>query len=80
VANRGLHHFQIDLMDFSTTLNGNYNWVIQGKDLFNKFVLLDGLEDKTAMSVAIVVERWMGIISRLRRMYVLSSTIYPDIY
>ena len=80
VANRCLHHFQIDLMDFSTTPDGNYNWVIQGKDPFNKFVLLDGLEDKTAMSVAIVVERWMGIIGRPRRMYVLSSTIYLDIY
>ena len=44
-------------MDFSTTPDGNYNWVIQGKDPFNKFVLLDGLEDKTAISIAIVVER-----------------------
>ena len=80
VANRCLHHFQIDLIDFSTMLDSDYNWVIQGKDPFNKFVVLDGLEDKTAKSVAIVVERWIGVIGRPRRMYVLLSMIYLDIY
>jgi hypothetical protein len=80
MANRCLHYFQIDLIDFSTTPDSNYNWVIQGKDPFNKFVLLDRLEDKTAISVAIVVEHWMGIIGQLKRMYILLSTIYYNIY
>jgi hypothetical protein len=69
VTNRCLHHFQIDLMDFTTTPDGDYNWVMQGKDPFNKYILLEGLPDKTAKSVANVMERWMGIIGRPRRMY-----------
>ena len=42
---------------------------MQGKDPFSKYILLEGLPDKTAKSVANVMERWMGIIGRPQRMY-----------
>ena len=68
VASRCMNRFQIDLMDFRTTPDGEYNWIIQGKDPFDRFVLLDPLPDKTALCVAAVIERWIGIIGRPRRM------------
>jgi hypothetical protein len=55
-------------MDFTTTPDGEYNWIIQGKDQFERFVLLDALPDKTAMSAALVIEKWIGIVSRPWRM------------
>ena len=51
VASWCLNHFQIDLMDFSTTPDGKYNWIIQGKDPFSQYVLLEALEDKKASSI-----------------------------
>jgi hypothetical protein len=80
VANRCLHNFQIDLVDFTTTPDGDMNWIIQGKTPFNKYVLLDGLLDEIAKSVAIMVERWIGIIGRPQRMYVVLQFIYLSIY
>jgi hypothetical protein len=69
VTNRYLHHFQIDLIDFTTIPDSNYNWVIQGKDPFSKYILLEGLPDKTAKSVANIIECWIGIIGRPWRIY-----------
>jgi hypothetical protein len=57
VTNWYLYYFQIDLIDFSTTPDSNMNWIIQEKDPFNKYILLDRLPDKTAKSVAIVIEQ-----------------------
>jgi hypothetical protein len=51
-------------MDFSTTLDGNMNWIIQGKDPFNQYVLLDALLDKTAASIANAIRQWIGIIGK----------------
>jgi hypothetical protein len=55
-------------MDFSTTPDGLYNWVLQGKDPFNHFVLLAPLKDKTAAAVAEVIEVWIGYFGRPRCM------------
>ena len=55
-------------MDFNTTLDSNYNWIIQGKDPFSQYVLLEPLEDKKASSIAAIIERWIGIIGRPWRM------------
>jgi hypothetical protein len=56
VTNQCLHYFQIDLIDFTTIPDSDYNWVIQRKDPFNKNILLEGLPDKTAKSVANIIE------------------------
>jgi hypothetical protein len=55
-------------MDFSTSLDSEYNWIIQGKDPFDWFVLLDPLPDKRASFVAAVIEQWISIIGRPRRL------------
>jgi hypothetical protein len=55
-------------MDFSTTQDGIYNWIIQGKDPFSRYVLLDALEDKEASSVADAIKQWMGIIGKPQRL------------
>jgi hypothetical protein len=68
VASRCLNRVQIDLMDFSTTPDGDYNWVCQLKDQFSRYVSVDELEDKKASSVAAVVERFIGRFGRPRRM------------
>jgi hypothetical protein len=68
VASRCLNRFQIDLIDFSTTPDGKYNWIIQGKDPFSRYVLLDALEDKQASSVADIIKQWIGIIGNPRRL------------
>jgi hypothetical protein len=57
VASRYINRFQIDFIDFSTTPDSEYNWIIQGKDPFDRFVLLDLLPDKKALSVAAVIEQ-----------------------
>ena len=64
MASRCLNRFQIDLMDFSTTPDGKYNWIMQGKDLFSQYVLLEALEDKKASSTADIIKQWMGIIGK----------------
>ena len=68
VASRCMNRVQIDLMDFRTTPDSDYNWVCQMKDQFSRYITLDELEDKEASSVAAVVERWIGRFGRPRRM------------
>ena len=55
-------------MDFSTTPDGDYNWICQMKDQFSRYVSVDELEDKKALSVAAVVERFISRFGRPRRM------------
>jgi hypothetical protein len=52
VSSRYLNRVQIDLIDYSTTPDSNYNWVAQVKDYFSYFIWLEALEDKTVLSVA----------------------------
>jgi len=49
----------IDLMDFSTTPDGDFLWILQLKDHFTKMVWLRALKDKTALSVSVELEKWM---------------------
>jgi hypothetical protein len=46
-------------MDFSTTPDGEYKWILQMKDHFTKMVWLRGLKDKTAAGVCNELEKWM---------------------
>ena len=56
VSSRCLNRVQIDLMDFSTTPDGDYQWVCQMKDQFSRYVTLDALENKEAQSIVALVE------------------------
>jgi hypothetical protein len=67
VASCCLNHVQIDLMDFSTTPDGIYNYACQLKCPFSRYTTVDPTEDKTAKSVAAIVERWIGYFGRPRR-------------
>ena len=46
-------------MDFSTTPDGDFLWILQLKDHFTKMVWLRALKDKTALSVSVELEKWM---------------------
>lgn len=59
VSKAPLDRLVIDLMDFSTTPDGEYKWILQMKDHFTKMVWLRGLKDKTAAGVCNELEKWM---------------------
>jgi hypothetical protein len=60
VSSQCLNLVQIDFIDYSTTPDGNYNWVVQIKDHFSCFIWLEALKDKTALSVANIFSQWIG--------------------
>jgi hypothetical protein len=50
-------------MDFRTTPEGEYNWIIQGKrSIFS--VCLEALTGKNSSTVAEVIKRWTGVIGK----------------
>jgi hypothetical protein len=60
-------------MDFTTTLDMSvdgieYNWILQVKDQFSKFIWLIPLLDKKAKTIAKAVEIWIGQNGRARRL------------
>ena len=47
-------------MDFTSTPNGIYHWILQIKDTFSKYIWLIPLVDKSAPTVAATIEIWIG--------------------
>ena len=72
LSGRCLDRIQFDLIDFRTTpdtVNGiEYNWILQIKDTFSKYIWLIPLPDKGAETVAQAVEIWIGQNGRARRL------------
>jgi hypothetical protein len=73
LSGRCLDRVQFDLMDFTTTLDMSvdgieYNWILQVKDQFSKFIWLIPLLDKKAKTIAKAVEIWIGQNGRARRL------------
>jgi hypothetical protein len=84
LSNRCLDRIQFDLMDFRTTpdtlINGiEYNWILQIKDIFSKYIWLIPLPNKEAETVAAAIEIWIGQNGRARRLYVFYH-LYFNIY
>jgi hypothetical protein len=55
-------------MDFTTSPDSIYNWVLQIKDLFSRHTWLIPLENKEAATVAAAIEIWIGQNGRARRL------------
>jgi putative transposase len=59
-SNCCMQRVQIDLMDFRTDADGEFEWVMQMKDHFSRFIWLDALEGKDSEEIAAKIEKWMG--------------------
>jgi hypothetical protein len=73
LSGRCLDRIQFDLMDFrtvpDTSINGiKYNWILQIKDTFSKYIWLIPLIDKQAETVAAAIEIWIGQNGRAHRL------------
>jgi hypothetical protein len=68
VSTRCLNRVYIDLMDFRTTPDKGYCWVLQIKDHFLCYIWLFPLEDKTAKSVVQELDPWIGQNGKPRRL------------
>ena len=55
-------------MDFSTTADREFLWILQLKDHFTKMVWLQALKDKTALGVSVELEKWMDEHSEPRKL------------
>jgi hypothetical protein len=47
-------------MDFKAILDREYNWILQIKDTFSKYIWLILLPNKEAKIVAAAIEVWIG--------------------
>jgi hypothetical protein len=47
-------------MDFRAALDQEFNWILQIKDTFSKYIWLIPLPDKGAETVATAIEVWIG--------------------
>jgi hypothetical protein len=56
LSGRCLNWIQFDLMDFRTVLDNEYNWILQIKDTFSKYIWLIPLLDKEAKTVTVAIE------------------------
>ena len=63
-----LDRVQFDLMDFTSILDQEYNWILQIKDTFSKYVWLVPLLDKRVETVAEALGIWIGQNGRARRL------------
>ena len=68
LSGRCLDRIQFDLMDFTSTPDQEYNWILQIKDTFSKYVWLIPLLDKRAETVAKAIEVWIGQNGQARRL------------
>jgi hypothetical protein len=55
-------------MDFTSTTDGIYYWILQIKDTFSKYIWLIPLVDKRAITVAAALEIWIGQNGHARRL------------
>ena len=68
LSGRCLDRVQFDLMDFTSIPDHEYNWILQIKDTFSKYVWLVPLPDKGSETVAEALEIWIGQNGRARRL------------
>jgi hypothetical protein len=55
-----LNCLQFDLIGFTTIPDGIYYWILQIKDTFSCYIWLILLVNKEAVTVAAVLEIWIG--------------------
>ena len=63
-----LDRVQFDLMDFTSIPDQEYNWILQIKDTFSKYVWLVPLLDKRVETVAEALGIWIGQNGRAQRL------------
>jgi hypothetical protein len=52
VSSQCLNQVYIDLIDFRTTPDSKYHWILQIKDHFSQYIHVEPLENKEALTVA----------------------------
>ena len=68
LSGRCLDRIQFDLIDFISIPDHEYNWILQIKDTFSKYIQLIPLPDKRAETVAEALDIWIGQNGRARRL------------
>jgi hypothetical protein len=68
LSGRCLDRIQFDLMDFRATPDHEFNWILQIKDTFSRYIWLIPLVDKSAETVAKAFDVWIGQNGRARRL------------
>ena len=61
-VNRLFERVQIDLIDMTSTPDGEYKWICHMEDHFSKFHMLFAMRDKKAATVARCVHQWIAIL------------------
>jgi len=74
ISQRCLDRVYLDLMDFTSQPDGEYNWVLQIKDHFSRYVWLFALKDKGSEEVARCVSFWMSWCGCPKRFYADNGT------
>ena len=62
IVSRLFERVQIDLIDMSSTPDGEYKWVCHMEDHFSKFHMLFAMKDKEAPSVAYNIHHWIAVL------------------
>jgi hypothetical protein len=60
----------MDLMDFRSTADGEYKWILQVKCPFSRYIWLYPLKDKSAPSVCEMMIVWFGQNGLCSKLYV----------
>jgi hypothetical protein len=55
-----MDRIEIDLMDFRTLSDGEFNWILQIKDTFSRYIWLYALKDKSSEEVGNALAHWIG--------------------
>jgi len=55
-------------MDFTSIPDHDFQWILQIKDTFSKYIWLVPLKDKRSETVAKAIEAWIGQNGRARRL------------
>jgi transposase InsO family protein len=64
VSSKNFERVQVDLINMSNHLDGQYKWILHAKDHYSKFSLLWPLEAKTVESIARCFHFWIGIFGK----------------
>lgn len=56
-----MERVQVDLVDMSSSPDGNFKWILHLKDHFSKFSTLYPLIDKSSAGVATQIAHWIGM-------------------
>ena len=68
LSSQCLDRIQFDLIDFQATPDYEFNWILQIKDTFSRYIQLIPLVDKNAETVAKAFDIWIGQNGRARRL------------